>query len=84
MTKREIKVKVSKATQPFYIKTHACATLSLTLSLKAFLESDTAKKNMLKSYKLMLDFYGIRLKNEKTGEVKRALNWAERFENLNM
>lgn len=32
----------------------------------------------------MLDFYGIWLENEKTGEVKRAPNWTERFENLNM
>lgn len=41
------------------------------------------KKRLLKSYKLMLDFYGIRLVSEETGEVKRAENWRERFENLN-
>lgn len=61
-----------------------CAILSFTLFLKAFLENDTAKKNLLESYKLMLDFYGIQLESETTGRVKRAPNWAERFENLNM
>ncbi|KAK3512927.1 hypothetical protein QTP70_028994 [Hemibagrus guttatus] len=41
------------------------------------------KKRLLKSYKLMLDFYGIQLVNEDTGEVRRAENWRDRFENLN-
>lgn len=31
----------------------------------------------------MLRFYGILLVNEETGELKRAENWAERFQNLN-
>uniref|UniRef100_A0AAQ4P1M2 Opioid growth factor receptor 2 n=1 Tax=Gasterosteus aculeatus aculeatus TaxID=481459 RepID=A0AAQ4P1M2_GASAC len=35
------------------------------------------------SYKLMLDFYGIELSDEKTGEVRRACNWRDRFNNLN-
>uniref|UniRef100_A0A8P4GP09 Opioid growth factor receptor 2 n=1 Tax=Dicentrarchus labrax TaxID=13489 RepID=A0A8P4GP09_DICLA len=43
----------------------------------------TAKKNLLKSYKLMLGFYGIELCNEETGEVRRAPNWRERYYNLN-
>lgn len=30
----------------------------------------------------MLGFYGIRLVNKETGEVKRAENWKERFGNL--
>ncbi|XP_056129649.1 opioid growth factor receptor-like [Lampris incognitus] len=51
--------------------------------IKAFLEHDIAKENLLKSYKLMLDFYGIELSNEGTGEVQRASNWEERFGNLN-
>ncbi len=51
--------------------------------LQGFLNSGTAKKNLLESYKLMLDFYGIHLVDEKTGEVKRALNWRDRFNNLN-
>ncbi|XP_008282203.1 opioid growth factor receptor-like [Stegastes partitus] len=47
-----------------------------------FLTSSTAKENLLKSYKLMLDFYGIELFDEKTGEVRRARNWRDRFNNL--
>nr|XP_046240593.1 opioid growth factor receptor-like isoform X2 [Scatophagus argus] len=51
--------------------------------IKCFLENSTAKKNLLKSYDIMLDFYGIKLCNKETGEVKRASNWIERFHNLN-
>ncbi|KAF5904604.1 opioid growth factor receptor-like protein 1 [Clarias magur] len=53
------------------------------IEIKHFCEDKTVKKRLLKSYKLMLDFYGIRLVNEETGEVRRANNWRERFENLN-
>ncbi|XP_071351385.1 opioid growth factor receptor-like protein 1 [Trachinotus anak] len=48
-----------------------------------FLKSNTAKENLLKSYELMLDFYGIELCNKKTGKVRRAPNWRQRFYNLN-
>uniref|UniRef100_A0A3B3X688 Opioid growth factor receptor (OGFr) conserved domain-containing protein n=1 Tax=Poecilia mexicana TaxID=48701 RepID=A0A3B3X688_9TELE len=41
------------------------------------------KKNLLKSYELMLDFYGIKLENEETGKVARADHWSDRFQNLN-
>ncbi|XP_058486627.1 opioid growth factor receptor-like [Solea solea] len=51
--------------------------------IKDFCDSDTAKKNLLQSYKLMLDFYGLKLCDEKTGEIKRASNWEDRFYNLN-
>ncbi|XP_060606856.1 opioid growth factor receptor-like protein 1 isoform X2 [Ruditapes philippinarum] len=42
-----------------------------------------AKDRLLLSYKLMLDFYGIKLENKKDGTVVRSDNWEERFENLN-
>ncbi|XP_071377350.1 opioid growth factor receptor-like protein 1 isoform X2 [Centroberyx affinis] len=51
--------------------------------IEAFLASEQAKENLLKSYKLMLDFYGIELYNVETGEVRRASNWREQFYNLN-
>ncbi|XP_028262038.1 opioid growth factor receptor-like [Parambassis ranga] len=51
--------------------------------IKEFHESTKAKRNLLISYKLMLDFYGIELCDDKTGEVKRASNWISRFDNLN-
>ncbi|XP_066528863.1 opioid growth factor receptor-like isoform X1 [Hoplias malabaricus] len=51
--------------------------------IMSFRKSEIMKKNLIKSYELMLDFYGIKLINENTGEVCRAENWKERFENLN-
>ncbi|XP_013988814.2 opioid growth factor receptor [Salmo salar] len=51
--------------------------------IEAFLQDETAKKRLVKSYKLMLDFYGIQLSNETTGNVRRANNWYKRFDNLN-
>ncbi|KAJ0068341.1 hypothetical protein NL108_005918 [Boleophthalmus pectinirostris] len=51
--------------------------------IKEFCKNDTARKHLLESYKLMLDFYGMELCDEKTGAVKRAWNWKNRFSNLN-
>lgn len=51
--------------------------------LQDFCNHSLAQENLLKSYKLMLDFYGIVLCDEKTGEVRRAKHWEERFDNLN-
>ncbi|KAK5872944.1 hypothetical protein PBY51_013599 [Eleginops maclovinus] len=48
-----------------------------------FLNSKIALAYLLESYKLMLDFYGIELFNEQTGEVRRRMNWKDRFDNLN-
>ncbi|KAL7843578.1 hypothetical protein AOLI_G00250900 [Acnodon oligacanthus] len=50
--------------------------------IKLFRKDDSAKARLLRSYKLMLDFYGIKLLDEKTGKVCRAENWEERFKNL--
>ncbi|XP_034724285.1 opioid growth factor receptor-like [Etheostoma cragini] len=51
--------------------------------IKEFCQNSIAKANLLTSYKLMLDFYGIRLRDKNTGEVERASNWRDRFDNLN-
>lgn len=51
-------------------------------SHKAFKNNEEAKRRLVESYELMLGFYGIRLVNKETGEVKRADNWKERFGNL--
>nr|XP_055040187.1 opioid growth factor receptor-like isoform X6 [Misgurnus anguillicaudatus] len=51
--------------------------------IKQFRKDEEAKGNLLKSYELMLDFYGIRLVSDRTGAVTRANNWEERFDNLN-
>lgn len=49
---------------------------------QAFKKNEEAKRRLVESYELMLGFYGIRLVNKDTGEVKRAENWKERFGNL--
>ncbi|KAG7229636.1 hypothetical protein INR49_012680 [Caranx melampygus] len=51
--------------------------------IEEFCKSSIAKENLLKSYELMLDFYGIKLYDKETGAVKKASNWRQRFSNLN-
>lgn len=42
-----------------------------------------ALKRLLKSYKMMLDFYGFELANEETGDLRRSKEYEDRFNNLN-
>ncbi|XP_065547549.1 opioid growth factor receptor isoform X2 [Lathamus discolor] len=51
--------------------------------IQAFKKSKEVMQRFIRAYQLMLGFYGIVLINEETGELKRAENWAERFQNLN-
>lgn len=51
--------------------------------IKLFRKDNKAKQNLVKSYELMLDFYGIRLVSKETGDVEHADNWEERFDNMN-
>ncbi|KFQ85023.1 Opioid growth factor receptor, partial [Phoenicopterus ruber ruber] len=51
--------------------------------IEAFKKSKEVMERFIRAYQLMLRFYGIILINEETGELKRAENWAERFQNLN-
>ncbi|NWI15164.1 OGFR factor, partial [Crypturellus soui] len=51
--------------------------------IEAFKKSKDVMKRFERAYQLMLRFYGITLTNQETGELKRAENWAERFQNLN-
>ncbi|MEQ2290319.1 hypothetical protein AMECASPLE_002118 [Ameca splendens] len=50
--------------------------------IEAFKMNKDAQRRLVEAYELMLGFYGIRLVDKKTGEVKRAENWKERFGNL--
>ncbi|NXG05628.1 OGFR factor, partial [Sakesphorus luctuosus] len=50
--------------------------------IEAFRRSEQVMERFVRAYELMLRFYGIILVNKKTGELKRAENWAERFDNL--
>jgi len=41
------------------------------------------KERMIKSYRLMLDFYGMDLIEEATGSLAHSSNWEERYKNMN-
>ena len=43
----------------------------------------TVARRVVAGYRMMLDFYGLELADEQTGEVKRAAHYAERYEHLN-
>ena len=40
-------------------------------------------EKIYKSYELMLDFFGMHLKDRKTGELERAVNWRQQYTHLN-
>lgn len=58
---------------------------ALTKSEAKLMRQDfTIATRVIRSYRLMLNFYGIRLVSEKTGEVRRFPRiWPDRFDNLN-
>jgi hypothetical protein len=37
---------------------------------------------VVKSYKMMLDFYGLELLDPITGQIGKQKNWKERFDNI--
>ena len=45
-------------------------------------EDETIMRRVITSYKLMLDFYGMRLENEVTGLISRSNNYAVQYRNL--
>lgn len=46
------------------------------------MDDPKAFERVLKSYEMMLDFYGMEL-DKKTGRINRAENWKSRFQHLN-
>ncbi|XP_073437027.1 opioid growth factor receptor isoform X2 [Dendrobates tinctorius] len=62
---------------------NSCAKPLTQSEIKLMKEDNEVKTRFLKAYKLMLQFYGITLFNEQTGELRRAGNCEERFKNLN-
>ncbi|XP_041419081.1 opioid growth factor receptor-like protein 1 isoform X2 [Xenopus laevis] len=50
--------------------------------IEEFKKTKEAMKRFLLAYKMMLDFFGIKL-IDKNGNVSRAPNWQERFQHLN-
>ncbi|KAM5256515.1 opioid growth factor receptor-like protein 1 [Ctenodactylus gundi] len=53
-----------------------------TYEIEEFKKTKEAIRRFLLAYKMMLEFFGIKLV-DKTGNVARALNWQERFQHLN-
>ncbi|XP_077978599.1 uncharacterized protein LOC144434030 [Glandiceps talaboti] len=51
---------------------------------EAIREDKKASERVLKSYKMMLDFYGMKLVNDKTGKLGRSGSWKDRYGNLNL
>ncbi|XP_050169832.1 opioid growth factor receptor isoform X2 [Myiozetetes cayanensis] len=70
----------------FPLREHGMNWLAKPLTsqeIEAFKRSEEVMERFVRAYELMLRFYGIVLVNKKTGELKRAKNWADRFDNLN-
>ncbi|XP_032999122.1 opioid growth factor receptor-like protein 1 isoform X2 [Lacerta agilis] len=53
-----------------------------TYEIEEFKKTKEAIRRFLLAYKMMLEFFGIKL-IDKTGNVARASNWQERFQHLN-
>jgi len=62
-----------------------CAMISVctVCHLQLIQHDEAAVERLLKSYEMMLGFYGIELVDRQTGQVRRAHNWHVRFHNLN-
>ncbi|KAJ6665714.1 hypothetical protein lerEdw1_002084 [Lerista edwardsae] len=60
------------------------AKLLTCREIQAFRKSKEVMDRFIQVYQLMLGFYGISLTNKETGELSRAGNWRERFQNLNL
>ena len=50
--------------------------------IKTMTKDETIIRRIVTSYKLMLDFYGMRLEDEATGLVSRSKNHAAQYRNL--
>jgi len=50
---------------------------------KAILSDPVKQSRVVRSYELMLDFYGMKLVDQTTGALGRSDGWKERYRNLN-
>lgn len=50
--------------------------------IKVIVADPVCLQRVVKSYCMMLDFYGFKLADEKTGAIERSDNWKKRFRNL--
>lgn len=69
----------------YHCKNDALSITHLScLHLKAIVKDVEARGRLLEAYKMMLEFYGLELVDEKTGRVARnKQNWEDRFSFLN-
>ena len=51
--------------------------------LQAIQQSDIARERFIRAYKMMLDFYGLRLVDPKSGSVEKSALYLHRFAHLN-
>ncbi|XP_033752383.1 opioid growth factor receptor-like protein 1 [Pecten maximus] len=51
--------------------------------IKKIIADKPAHARVLKSYEMMLDFYGMVLESKETGQIKRGEDWKSRFQHLN-
>jgi len=51
--------------------------------MEAMRSDENVRVRIIKSYELMLDFYGMKLVNRETGEIARSDNYKDRYYNLN-
>ncbi|XP_078334789.1 opioid growth factor receptor-like protein 1 isoform X2 [Crassostrea virginica] len=51
--------------------------------INAIMDDSEAFGRVLRSYEMMLDFYGMELSDKETGKISRAKNWKDRFPHLN-
>eukprot|EP01114_Cavostelium_apophysatum_P010669 TRINITY_DN2472_c0_g1_i1.p2 TRINITY_DN2472_c0_g1~~TRINITY_DN2472_c0_g1_i1.p2 ORF type:complete len:303 (-),score=73.20 TRINITY_DN2472_c0_g1_i1:1210-2118(-) len=50
---------------------------------KAIREDPVLTNRVIRSYEMMLDFYGMRLVDRTTGQIERASNYRDRYQHLN-
>ncbi|RUS81059.1 hypothetical protein EGW08_011178 [Elysia chlorotica] len=50
---------------------------------KGIIEDKDAHNRVMLSYEMMLDFYGMKLEDRRTGKIQRSKRWRECYENLN-
>jgi len=70
----------------FPIREHGMNMQSQVLQLheaEAIRSIPECQERLLRSYEMMLDFYGMKLKDRSTGELERSKNFKERYRNLN-
>jgi len=51
--------------------------------MEAMRNDEKVRERIIKSYELMLDFYGMELVSKETGEIRRSKNYVDRYYNLN-